>query len=185
MVSPVANIFGSANATVSEDCLFLNIWKPQNATANSKLPVYVWIYAGRFTSDGGDVLTYDGSGLASKDIIVVTFNYRMGPFGFLAHPDLAAETASNSSGNYGLLDMMAALKWVQTDIAAFGGDPKRVTVGGQSAGSASALDMMYSPLSEGLIHGVIAESGARRPNDPETAGMFFSIHISSTAYTGS
>ncbi|EPE33253.1 alpha/beta-Hydrolase [Glarea lozoyensis ATCC 20868] len=182
MVSPTASIFGSANATVSEDCLYMNIWKPQNATGLSKLPVYVWIYGGRFTGGGGDVLTYDGSGLASKDIIVVTFNYRMGPFGFLAHPDLAAETATNSSGNYGLLDMMAALSWVQTNIAAFGGDSGRVTVGGQSAGSASALDMMYSPLSKNLIHGVIAESGARGPHDPETAGLATSYRQLSAAY---
>lgn len=163
-----AGIFSSGSENISEDCLYMNIWTPQNATATSKLPVYFWIYGGRFEGGAGSVATYDGSGLATKDIVVVNFNYRMGPFGFLAHPDLSTESGHNSSGNYGLLDQQAALKWVRNEIAAFGGDPNKITTGGQSAGSASSLDMMYSPLVKGQIVGAIAESGARGPHDPET-----------------
>ncbi|KAI9731994.1 MAG: hypothetical protein M1834_004445 [Cirrosporium novae-zelandiae] len=164
-----AGIFSSGSYDTGEDCLFLNIWRPKNASETAKLPVYVWIYGGRFTGGSGDVVTYDGSGLATKDIIVVTFNYRLGPFGFLAHPDLSAESAHNSSGNYGVLDMIAAIQWVQSEISSFGGNPDQITVGGQSAGSAGALDMMYSPLATGLVSGVISESGARGPHDPQTA----------------
>lgn len=146
----------------------MNIWAPANATASSNLPVYVWIYGGRFTGGSGAVPTYDGTHLASKDIVVVNFNYRMGAFGFLAHPDLSAESGHNSSGNYGILDQIQALKFLRSEIAAFGGNPDKMTVGGQSAGSASALDMMYSPLTEGMIAGCIPESGARGVHDPET-----------------
>lgn len=166
-----AGIFSSGSENISEDCLFMNIWTPQNATASSNLPVYFWIYGGRFEGGAGSVVTYDGSGLASKDIVVVNFNYRMGPFGFLAHPDLSAESGHNSSGNYGLLDQQAALQWVRDEISAFGGDPNHITTGGQSAGSASSLDMMYSPLVSGMIVGAIAESGARGPHDPETYSL--------------
>ncbi|RDW87245.1 carboxylic ester hydrolase-18 [Coleophoma crateriformis] len=165
------SIFGSGSTDISEDCLYLNVWAPANATAESNLPVYVWIYGGRFTGGSGSVPTYDGSHLASKDIVVVTINYRMGPFGFLAHPELSAESGHNSSGNYGLLDQIQALTFLQSEIAAFGGNPDHMTVGGQSAGSASALDMMYSPLSSGKIVGCIPESGARGPHDPETYGL--------------
>lgn len=163
-----AGIFSSGSEDISEDCLYLNIWAPSNATATSNLPVYFWIYGGRFEGGAGSVKTYDGSGLASKDIVVVNFNYRMGPFGFLAHPDLSAESGHNSSGNYGLLDQQAALQWVRSEISAFGGNPNHITTGGQSAGSASSLDMMYSPLVKDQIVGAIAESGARGPHDPET-----------------
>ncbi|OMP84331.1 Para-nitrobenzyl esterase [Diplodia seriata] len=170
-----AGIFSTGKNTTSEDCLYLNVWHPSSpspsALSSASLPVYVWIYGGRFSGGSGDVKTYDGSGLASKDIVVVTLNYRLGAFGFLAHPDLSAEAgAHNASGNYGLLDQQAALRWVRDNIANFGGNPDQVTVGGQSAGSASALDMMWSPLSRGLVHGVIAESGARGPHDPVTGG---------------
>jgi carboxylesterase 2 len=161
-------IFTSGNEAIAEDCLYMNIWAPANATSTSKLPVYVWIYGGRFELGSGSVPAYDGSHLASKDIIVVNFNYRMGPFGFLAHPDLSEESGHNSSGNYGLLDQIQALTFLRSEIAAFGGDPDRMTVGGQSAGSASALDMMYSPLTTGMIAGCIPESGARGVHDPET-----------------
>ncbi|OJD34077.1 carboxylesterase [Diplodia corticola] len=170
-----AGIFSTGKNTTSEDCLYLNVWHPTyNSTSDlssKNLPVYVWIYGGRFSGGSGDVKTYDGSGLASKDIIVVTMNYRLGAFGFLAHPDLSAEAdAHNSSGNYGILDQQAALRWVHDNIAHFGGNPDQITVGGQSAGSASALDMMWSPLSKSLISGVIAESGARGTHDPLTGG---------------
>ena len=170
--SSSAGIFNTASNISSEDCLYLNIWTPTyNDTsdlASKKLPVYVWIYGGRFEAGSGVVATYDGAGLASKDIVVVNLNYRVGTFGFLAHPDLSAESGHNSSGNYGLLDQQFALRWVKENIAQFGGNPDQVTVGGQSAGSASSLDMMYSPLSKDLINGVISESGARGPHDPIT-----------------
>lgn len=170
-----AGIFASGKTPVSEDCLTLNVWTPTyNDTsdlASKNLPVYVWIFGGRFEGGSGDVKTYDGSGLASQGIIVVTMNYRLGAFGFLAHPDLDAESAHNSSGNYGLMDQQYALRWVQDNIRNFGGNPDQVVVGGQSAGSASALDIMYSGLTEGLVHGVIAESGARAPHDPMTGGL--------------
>ncbi|PYH88886.1 carboxylesterase [Aspergillus ellipticus CBS 707.79] len=165
-------IFSSGKNTTSEDCLYLNIWTPNyNETtdlASKNLPVFFWIYGGRFEGGSGDVLTYDGTGLASKDIIVVTINYRLGPFGFLAHPELSAESGHNSSGNYGILDQQAALRWIHENIANFGGNASQITVGGQSAGSASALDSMWSPLNDGLVAGVIAESGARGPQDPMT-----------------
>ncbi|KAH8686084.1 prolyl oligopeptidase-like protein [Tricladium varicosporioides] len=164
-------VFSSGSEDISEDCLYMNIWTPANATSASNLPVYVWIYGGRFEGGAGSVPTYDGSHLASKDIVVINFNYRMGPFGFLAHPELDAESPHNSSGNYGLLDQIQALTFVQEEIAAFGGNPDHITVGGQSAGSASALDMMYSPLSSDKIVATIAESGARGVHDPETYGL--------------
>ncbi|KAH6677684.1 prolyl oligopeptidase-like protein [Halenospora varia] len=164
-------LFSSGSEDISEDCLYMNIWTPANATSTSNLPVYVWIYGGRFEGGAGSVPTYDGSHLASKDIVVVNFNYRMGPFGFLAHPELDAESGHNASGNYGLLDQIQALTFVQEEITAFGGNPDHITVGGQSAGSASALDMMYSPLSSDKIVATIAESGARGVHDPETYGL--------------
>ncbi|KAL2012187.1 hypothetical protein VTN00DRAFT_4905 [Thermoascus crustaceus] len=180
-----AGIFSTGKNVTSEDCLYLNVWTPTYDDtadlASKKLPVYVWIYGGRFEGGSGDVKTYDGSGLAVKDIIVVTINYRLGAFGFLAHPDLSAESGHNSSGNYGILDQQFALKWVRDNIANFGGNPDQVTVGGQSAGSASALDMMYSPLSKGLINGVISESGARGPHDPITGSVATSYRTKAAA----
>ncbi|KAL3436992.1 carboxylesterase [Aspergillus tetrazonus] len=182
-----AGIFSSGKNSTSEDCLYLNIWTPTYNTTNAdeiqsmNLPVYVWIFGGRFEGGSGDVKTYDGTGLASKDIIVVTINYRLGAFGFLAHPELSEESGHNSSGNYGILDQQFALRWVQDNIAYFGGNPKQVTVGGQSAGSASALDMMWSPLSSGLVAGVISESGARGPRDPATGSVATSYNTKEEA----
>lgn len=177
--SPLSSI---ANVT-SEDCLYLNVWKPENATKGDKLPVYIWYYGGRFSSGSGAVLAYDGSGLASKDVIVVTMNYRTGPFGFYAHPDLAKEHgAHNSSGNYAVLDMIAALEWVHEEIEEFGGNPDQITTGGQSSGSSCSLDMMYSPLSRDLVAGTIAESGARAPNDALTASLATSYRNLTEAY---
>ena len=180
-----AGIFSSGKPTTSEDCLSLNIWTPRyNDTSDIKskdLPVFVWIYGGRFTGGSADVLTYDGTGLASKDIIVVTINYRLGPFGYLAHPDLSAESVNNSSGNYGILDQQAALRWVKENIQHFGGNPNQVTVGSQSAGSASALDSMWSPLAKGLVQGVIAESGVRGPHDPITGSAATSYRSKAAA----
>lgn len=180
-----ARIFSTAAGQSSEDCLSLNIWTPSyNDTtdlSSKKLPVYFWIYGGRFEGGSGDVKTYYGDGLASKDIIVVTFNYRLGAFGFLAHPTLSAESGHNSSGNYGLLDQQFALQWVYDNIANFGGNPDKITVGGQSAGSASALDMVYSPLSSDKVAGVISESGARYPHDPLIGSLATSYRTKAAA----
>lgn len=170
-----AGIFSTGKSSMSEDCLTLNVWTPtynQTSDITSKnLPVFVWIFGGRFEGGSADVKTYDGSGLAVKDVIVVTLNYRLGAFGFLAHPELSEESEHASSGNYGLLDQQFALRWVQDNIKNFGGNPDQVVVGGQSAGSASALSIMYSNLTHGLVNGVIAESGARCPKDPMTGGL--------------
>lgn len=171
-----AGIFSSGKETMSEDCLTLNIWTPTyNDTSDltsKNTPVYFWIFGGRFEGGSGDVKTYDGSGLASKGVIVVTLNYRLGPFGYLAHPELQAESEQNSTGNYGIMDQQLALKWVHENIANFGGNPDHIVVGGQSAGSSSALDVMYSPLTGDLgVAGIIAESGARGPHDAMTGGL--------------
>ncbi len=144
---------------VSEDCLYLNIWTPAK-TSEDHLPVYVYVYGGAFTSGAGDVSIYDGENLAKKGIIVVNFNYRVGVFGFLAHPELTAESPHHSSGDYAFLDQIAALQWVKGNIAAFGGDPDRVTVGGQSAGAISVGLLLVSPLAKGLFRGAITESGS-------------------------
>jgi len=143
--------------TVSEDCLYLNVWTPAKTTGD-KLPVMVWIYGGYFRFGEGSNPTYDGENLASHGVVVVNFNYRVGPFGFLAHPLLSEENEHNSSGNYGLLDQIAALQWIQRNIAAFGGDPNRVTIFGESAGATSVICHMVSPLSEGLFQRAISES---------------------------
>ena len=149
----------------SEDCLNLNIWTP-SYSLNEKLPVFVWIHGGRFTFGSGCNKLYDGSQMALKNIVVVTFNYRCGILGFLSHPDLSNESNHNASGNYGLLDKIAALEWVQENISAFGGDQTRVTIGGQSAGAASVGLHMMSPLSKGLFNACISQSGQRSPRDP-------------------
>ncbi len=172
-----AGQFGSACAQLargavsgSEDCLFLNVWTGA-ASAKERRPVFVWIHGGRFIFGAGSQPLFDGEGLARKGLVVVTFNYRLGVFGFLATPELSRESGHNASGNYGLLDQIAALQWVQKNIAAFGGDPQRVTIAGQSAGSGSVLQLVNSPLTRGLLHRAIAESGARYPNDPEISGL--------------
>ncbi len=142
----------------SEDCLYLNVWTPAKKP-DAKLPVMVWIHGGAFNFGSAAQTEYNGSNLAQKGVVVVTFNYRLGPLGFLVHPQLASESVHNTSGNYGLLDQIAALKWVQNNIAAFGGNPDRVTIFGQSAGSRSVSLQMISPMSAGLFHRAIAESG--------------------------
>jgi para-nitrobenzyl esterase len=143
---------------ISEECLYLNVWTPAKA-ASEKRPVYVYVYGGAFNSGSAAVPLYDGEGLAKKGIVVVTFNYRVGVFGFLALPELSRESPHHASGNYGLLDQVAALRWVQANIGHFGGDAKRVTVGGQSAGSISVHDLTASPLAKGFFKGAILESG--------------------------
>ncbi|MFZ2104787.1 MAG: carboxylesterase family protein [Roseiarcus sp.] len=148
---------------VSEDCLTLNIWATAQAPQGG-LPVMVWVYGGGFVEGSASLPLYDGEALARKGVVLVSLNYRTGVFGFLAHRASAAESAQHSAGNYGILDVIEALRWIKRNIAAFGGDPGRVTVFGESAG-ASMLDMvLISPLSEGLLQGAILESpGAMRP----------------------
>lgn len=149
---------GETPPTVSEDCLFLNIWAPAHR-ADAHLPVMVWIYGGGFFNGSASMPLYWGDQLARKGVIVVTFGYRVGPLGFLAHPALTQESPHHSSGNYGFEDQVAALAWVKRNIAAFGGDPARVTIAGQSAGAASVSILMASPLAKGLFSRAIAESG--------------------------
>lgn len=144
----------------SEDCLYLNIWTPAKSP-DDKLPVMVWIHGGANVIGAASVPTYDGAALAKKGVIVVTTNYRLGVFGFLAHPDLTKESGTNNaSGNYCLMDQIAALKWVQKNIAAFGGDPNAVTLFGQSAGSLNVSMLTASPLAKGLFHRAISGSAA-------------------------
>lgn len=157
-----AIVFGDMNSRsngLSEDCLYLNVWTP--AKRNTKdLPVLIYFYGGGFVAGDGAEPRYDGASMAKKGIVVVTVNYRLNIFGFFAHPELSKEASYKGSGNYGLLDQHAALKWVQKNITAFGGDPKRVTIAGESAGSISVSAQMASPLSKDLIAGAIGESGA-------------------------
>lgn len=145
-----------AGAEGSEDCLYLNVWTPARRPSD-KLPVLVWIYGGGFA--GGSSSYYDGERLASKGIVLVTINYRVGRLGFFAHPELSAETPQHTSGNYGLLDQIAALKWVQSNIPKFGGDPGKVTIFGESAGGISVSMLCASPLAKGLFRGAISQSG--------------------------
>jgi para-nitrobenzyl esterase len=144
---------------MSEDCLYLNVWTPATA-AGAHLPVLVYFYGGGFACGDGSEYRYDGESMAKRGIVAVTVNYRLGIFGFFAHPDLSRESVHHSSGNYGLLDQHAALAWVQQNITAFGGDPARVTIAGESAGSTSVSAQMASPLSTGLFAGAIGESGS-------------------------
>ena len=151
---------------MSEDCLTLNVWTGTSPATAEKRPVFVWIYGGGFIEGTGSSVEFDGEGLARKGVIVVTFNYRLGALGFMATPQLSAESGHAASGNYGLLDDIAVLKWVQRNIGAFGGDPTRVTIGGQSAGAGSVGFLAGSPLAKGLFQRGIAESHVRYPRDP-------------------
>lgn len=146
-------------AVGSEDCLFLNVWTPAKSPGE-KLPVMVWIYGGGFAAGSTSEGRQDGTNLAKQGIVVVSMNYRLGVFGFLVHPELTKESEHHASGNYGLLDQWAALRWVHDNIAAFGGDPDNVTIFGESAGSFSVSAQMASPLAKGLFQRAIGESGA-------------------------
>jgi para-nitrobenzyl esterase len=148
----------SAQGKVSEDCLTVNVWTPAKVTSE-KLPVLFWIHGGGYFEGSSSVAIYDGAALAKKGIVVVSLNYRLGALGFLAHPELSAESPHHVSGNYGVLDTIAALKWVQKNVAAFGGDPSHVTIWGQSAGSGMVIDLTFLPAAKGLFTGAIAESG--------------------------
>ncbi len=148
---------GEAPLTRSEDCLYLNIWRPSTP---GTYPVMVWIHGGSLTSGSGSYGLYRGDRLApAGEVVVVTINYRLGPFGFLAHPALSEEDPNGSSGNYGLLDQIQALRWVKNNIANFGGDPDRVTIFGESAGGWSVCHLLASPRAEGLFHRAVIESG--------------------------
>ncbi|MGA2726100.1 MAG: carboxylesterase family protein [Bryobacteraceae bacterium] len=157
-LSPGADYWLRGNG-MSEDCLYLNVWTPAK-TGKEKLPVLVYIFGGGFQNGDGSEPRYDGENMARMGIVAVSVNYRTNIFGFFVHPELTKESPHHAGGNYGLLDQVAALKWVQKNVAAFGGDPKRVTIAGESAGSISVSALMASPLSRNLIAGAIGESGA-------------------------
>ncbi|MBI5914096.1 MAG: carboxylesterase family protein, partial [Bacteroidetes bacterium] len=155
--------FMAPKEPLSEDCLYLNVWTPANYEAKN-LPVIVWVHGGGFMAGAGSCPIYDGEGMAEKGVVFISINYRLGVFGFLAHPELSAESGQGS-GNYAFLDQLAALRWVQRNIAAFGGDPNRVTVAGQSAGAFSVNALVASPLAKGLFRRAIAESGGMFSGD--------------------
>jgi para-nitrobenzyl esterase len=159
MQTAVFGDMGFRSNGMSEDCLYLNVWAPA-LKGKESLPVLVYFYGGGFVAGDGSEARYDGESMAQKGIVALTVNYRLGAFGFMAHPELSGESAQKASGNYGLLDQAAALKWVAENIAQFGGDPKRVTIAGESAGSVSVSALMASPLSRNLIAGAIGESGS-------------------------
>jgi para-nitrobenzyl esterase len=156
---PEGSIYRRPPQPMSEDCLYLNVWTAAQS-ATERRPVMFWIHGGGLTRGNGSAPTYDGESLAKKGVVVVTINYRLGVFGFLAAPELTRESDRNSSGNYGLLDQIAALEWVRKNIAAFGGDPQRVTIFGESAGSWSVNYLMATPLAKGLFQRAIGESAA-------------------------
>jgi para-nitrobenzyl esterase len=144
----------------AEDCLYLNVWRPDSTAA--RLPVMVWIYGGGFVNGGSSPAVYDGSAFARRGVVFVSFNYRLGRFGFFGHPALTKESPDGPLGNYGYLDQIAALKWIERNIAAFGGDPHNVTIFGESAGGGSVLTLLTSPMSKGLFHKAVIESGGGR-----------------------
>lgn len=150
--------YQDGNPEMSEDCLYLNVWTPA-AGKDSRLPVMFWIHGGAFQNGFGHEIEFDGDAFAKKGVVLVTINYRLGMCGFLAHPLLTAENGGKGSGNYGLFDQLAALKWVKKNIAAFGGDPDNITVFGQSAGAGSVQSLISSPLTKGYIQRAIIQSG--------------------------
>jgi para-nitrobenzyl esterase len=159
---------GTPQAGKSEDCLYLNVWTPAKS-ANEKVPVLVWIYGGGFSFGSTAEPVYNGEKLAKKGVVLVSIAYRVGQLGFLAHPELNAENANGVSGNYGLLDMIAGLQWIKKNIAAFGGDPDKVTIFGESAGGIAVSMLCASPLAKGLFCGAISESGGSfGPTRPTT-----------------
>ena len=187
MQPPIFSDMNFRSDDMSEDCLYLNVWTPAKAD-DEHLPVLVYFYGGGFVAGDGSEYRYDGESIARKGIVVVTVNYRLGIFGFLAHPELTKESPYHSSGNYGLLDQSAALRWVQQNIASFGGDPAKITIAGESAGSISVSALMASPLSKKNIAGAIGESGSLLGTLPpiplaaaEQTGVEFAISIHSNS----
>jgi para-nitrobenzyl esterase len=156
--APAAVQGGAPPSGKSEDCLYLNVWTPAKS-ARDRIPVLVWIHGGGFSYGATSEPGYDGEKLAGKGVVLVSIAYRLGVLGFLAHPELSAENPEGVSGNYGLLDMIAALKWIRKNIAAFGGDPERVTIFGESAGGIAVSMLCASPLARGLFQGAISQSG--------------------------
>ena len=156
--APGAMQGGNVPSGKSEDCLYLNVWTPAK-TAKDKVPVLVWIYGGGFNAGATSESNYNGEFLAKKGVVLVSIAYRVGQLGFFAHPGLSAENANKVSGNYGMLDMIAGLKWIKQNIAAFGGDPDKVTIFGESAGGIAVSQLCASPLAKGLFQGAISESG--------------------------
>lgn len=186
MQRPIFGDMGFRSNGMSEDCLYLNVWAP--AKSAKPLPVLVYFFGGGFVAGDGSEARYQGESMARKGIVALTVNYRLTVFGFMAHPELTKESPHHASGNYGLLDQNAALRWVQQNIAAFGGDPKRVTIAGESAGSASVSAQMASPLSKDLIAGAIGESGAMIGTlsamplaDAEQNGVNFASSVGATS----
>jgi para-nitrobenzyl esterase len=180
-------------AGTSEDCLYLNLWTPAAPGDGARLPAMVWIHGGGFVVGSGAEPRYDGARLAARGILVVTLNHRLNALGFLAHPELTAESEHGASGNYGMLDLVAALGWVKRNIAAFGGDPERVTIAGESAGSEAASALMASPLAKGLFARVIGESAAMFPSPSraprplpkaEAAGLDFMRKVGAKTVAG-
>ena len=155
---PRNDIYTRGDLAMDENCLYLNVWTAAEDVSESR-PVMVWFHGGGHTGGWGSAQVFDGTALAKKGVVLVSINYRLGPFGFFAHPALSAESPHGSSGNYGLLDKIAALEWVQDNIAAFGGDADNVTIFGQSAGSWSVCYLMVSPLARELFHKAIGHSG--------------------------
>ncbi len=160
------SIYEIPKEAMSEDCLYLNVWSPDPGP-DEKLPVMVWIHGGSLTREGGSHPQYLGANLAKKGIVYVSINYRLNIFGFLAHPDLSAESPDNVSGNYGILDQIAALEWVRENISSFGGDPNKVTIAGESAGGWSVTLLMASPKAKGLFRQGILQSGAYMWSGPD------------------
>jgi len=168
------SFYKSPGITTSENCLYLNVWTDAD-TKDEKRPVMVWIHGGALTRGAGSNDVYNGANLAKKGVVLVTVNYRLGPLGYLAHPELTNEEPRGVSGNYGVLDQIASLRWIQTNIAQFGGDPNNVTIFGESAGSWSVHALVASPLAKGLFHRAIGESG----------GLFGAgVHLDSSADGG-
>lgn len=185
---PAAAIYQAKLPPLSEDCLYLNIWTAAKS-AKDRLPVMVWIHGGGFTRGFAGTSSYNGEVLARKGAVIVTMNYRLGVFGFFAHPELSAESGHHASGNYALLDQIAALQWVQKNIAAFGGDPGRVTIFGESAGSWAVNALMASPLAKGLFQRAIGESGGsfspmKTLADAEKEGEKLAASLISASTTG-
>ena len=187
------NVFGDMvfrDSGPSENCLYLNVWSPVvSGKKHEPLPVMVWIYGGGYAAGATSEPRQDGEVLAKKGVVVVSMNYRLGVFGFLAHPGLAKETGHGGSGNYGLLDQVAALQWVQKNIKAFGGDPANVTIFGESAGSFSVIGLIASPLAKGLFEKAIGESGAffgsslavKPPSEAQLAGEQFASSVGASS----
>jgi para-nitrobenzyl esterase len=166
---PEDSFYQSPGGEVSEDCLTLNVWT--GAAPGAGRPVMVWIHGGALTRGSGANPVYDGTNLAMRGVVVVTVNYRLGPFGYLAHPELTAESEHHSSGNYGVLDQIAALRWVQQNIASFGGDPGNVTVFGESAGSVNIACLLTMPRAHGLFHRAILQSGSLNLTRPPSMAL--------------